>query len=181
MRQAGALLLLLLTGSVLGSSLDSYYPRLLGTQWRYSSGEVQRTGPERRVRGLAVVPLRHSVGGRLVSEDLMEYRPDGVYLRGVQIGLQLTWYAAPLLVYPAAPLYVGQRWQSEAGGLRLSGQVIATEGLRTAAGQYNAYVIRTVVTPPGRSLPSAQYSYFVPGLGVVRYVTADRSTIDLLK
>ena len=165
---------------------DSYFPNTPGTQWRYSNGETQQTGKARVIGGVNVVPVGHSVNGKLVSEDYLEYRSDGVYLRGVQAGGKLNWYLPPLQVYPASPLAPGQVWTSVTGsGLRLSGRVVGTQALRTQSGSYNALVVRSEVaaggTVTGVQKSSTQYAYFVPGLGVVRYQTADGSTVDLLK
>lgn len=174
---------LLLTSALAAS--DAYFPNAAGTQWRYSNGETQQVGKPRTVQGVVVVPLSHSVGGRLVSEDLLEYTAAGVYLRGVQAGGKLSWYTPPLQVYPASPLSPGQVWSSvTAGGLRLSGRVVGTQALKTQSGSYNALVVRNEVasgTSAGVQNSSTQYAYFVPGLGVVRYQTADGSTVDLLR
>ena len=170
---------------------DTYFPNAAGTRWRYSNGETQQTGRPRVIRGVNVVPLGHSVGGRLVAEDYLEYRADGVYLRGVQAGGRLNWYTPPLQVYPASPLTPGQVWSSVTlGGLRLSGRVVGTQALRTQSGSYNALVVRSEVSAGAATVgtgatgvqnTSTQYAYFVPGLGVVRYQTADGSTVDLLR
>ncbi len=165
---------------------SAYFPNAAGTQWRYSNGETQQAGPPRVVQGVSVVPLSHSVGGRLVSEDLLEYRSGAVYLRGVQAGGKLNWYSPPLQVYPASPLVPGQVWTSvTSGGLRLSGRVVGTQALRTQSGSYNALVVRSEVAAgtaaAGVQTTSTQYAYFVPGLGVVRYQTADGSTVDLIR
>lgn len=180
---------LALIGLLLAQALaanDTYFPNTAGTLWRYSNGETQQTGKPRVIQGVNVVPLGHSVGGRLVSEDYLEYTPVGVFLRGVQAGGKLNWYTPPLQVYPASPLSPGQVWTSVTGsGLRLSGRVVGTQALRTQSGSYNAYVVRSEVTAgngkAGVQGSSTQYAYFVPGLGVVRYQTADGSTVDLLK
>lgn len=188
MRRSLALAVFLLTPAL--AATDTYFPNAAGTRWRYSNGETQQTGRPRVIQGVNVVPLGHSVGGKLISEDYLEYRADGVYLRGVQAGGKLNWYTPPLQVYPASPLTPGQVWSSVTlGGLRLSGRVVGTQALRTQSGNYNALVVRSEVSAgaaagsgaAGIQNTSAQYAYFVPGLGVVRYQTADGSTVDLLK
>ena len=164
-----------------------YFPNSPGRVWRYSNGEVQQTLAGRTVQGVRVVPLSHSVGKQLVSVDYLEYRGGGVLLRGVQAGAggRLSWYPSPLVVYPPGPLLPGQSWSSASGGpngLRLSGQVMGIQPLTTGAGNFNALVIRNeVLIGSDARKSSTQYAYFVPGLGVVRYQTADGSTIDLLK
>ncbi len=186
MRRPLTLALFLLTPAL--AATDTYFPSAAGTQWRYSNGETQRAGQPRVIQGVNVVPLGHSVGGKLVSEDYLEYTAAGVYLRGVQAGGRLNWYTPPLQVYPASPLTPGQVWSSiTLGGLRLSGRVVGTQALRTQSGSYNALVVRSEVSAgaatgaAGVQNTSTQYAYFVPGLGVVRYQTADGSTVDLLK
>jgi len=182
-RRALLLPALLLTPALAAS--PAYFPNATGTQWRYSNGETQLVGKPRVIQGVSVVPVQHSVGGRLVSEDYLEYRESGVYLRGVQAGGKLNWYAPPLQVYPASPLAPGQVWTSVTGtGLRLSGRVVGTQALRTQSGSYNALVVRSEVgagSSDGVQKSSTQYAYFVPSLGVVRYQTADGSTVDLLR
>ena len=66
--------------------------------------------------------------------------------------------------------------------------MVGTQALRTQSGSYNALVVRSEVSAgaatagaAGVQNTSTQYAYFVPGLGVVRYQTADGSTVDLLK
>ncbi|WP_424949550.1 hypothetical protein [Deinococcus sp.] len=184
MRRSLFLLALLLPPALAAS--DTYFPNTPGTQWRYSNGETQQAGRPRVIQGVNVVPVGHSVGGKLVSEDYLEYRADGVFLRGVQAGGKLNWYTPPLQVYPASPLAPGQVWTTTTGsGLRLSGRVVGTQALRTQSGSYNALVVRSEVAAGGAATgvqsSSTQYAYFVPGLGVVRYQTADGSMVDLLR
>jgi len=186
MRRSPAALLPLLCFLAVPAGADSYFPNTTGLSWRYSNGEVQSAGKPRVLRGVSVIPVGHSVYGKLVSEDYLEYTAAGVFLRGVQSGGRLNWYSPPLQVYPAAPLVPGQVWTSvTTGGLKLSGRVVGTQALRTQSGSYNAFVVRSEVTAggtgPGVQASSTQYAYFVPGLGVVRYQTADGSTVDLLK
>ncbi|GAA5511749.1 hypothetical protein Dcar01_00462 [Deinococcus carri] len=173
-------LLLLLASSALSAPAPDYYPRQPGTTWSYSSGETQVIAAPTTVRGVPVVPVGHQYGGQTYTQDLLEYRPDGsVWLRGVKAGDRLTWYAAPLNVYPPGPLRPGQRWQSGGGTLKSSSQVVGSEPVRVPAGTFNALVIRTDLMVGGRQ--STQLTSFVPGIGVVRYQTADGSRIDLLK
>ncbi len=184
MRRPLTLSALLLTSALAAS--DTYFSNAPGTLRRYSNGETQQTGRSRVIQGVNVVPVGHSVGGKLVSEDYLEYTASGVFLRGVQAGGKLNWYLPPLQVYPASPLASGQVWTSVTGsGLRLSGRVVGTQALRTQSGSYNALVVRSEVAPGGTATgvqnSSTQYAYFVPGLGVVRYQTADGSNVDLLK
>ena len=187
-----ALSLFLLLGPALADMSPGYFPRTPGTIWRYSSGEVQQALATKTVQGVQVTPVSHTVGAQLISVDYLEYRGGGVFLRGVQAagtGGRLSWYEPPLVVYPPGPLQAGQQWSSASvavkkgtGSLRLSGQVIGSRALTTALGSFNALVIRNDISSGNTTKnPSAQYVYFVPGLGVVRYQSADGSTVDLVK
>nr|WP_246351061.1 hypothetical protein [Deinobacterium chartae] len=161
-----------------------YYPSTPGKVWRYSSGEVQAFVGFKTIRNTRVMTLQHTVNGKLVSEDYLEFASNGVYLRGSTTNGKLTWYDRPLMVYPAAPLAPGTSWSSAARSgkdtVQLSARVVGQEGLELAAGRFNALVIRTEVqTASGGS--SVVHSYFVPGVGTVRFVTEDGAAIDLLK
>lgn len=171
-----------LTGlALLGSALAAdYFPSAPGTAWRYSNGETQQFGAPRSVRGVSVRPLAHSLAGRKISEDLLEYGARGVFLRGVQTGPALTWYDPPLMLYPAGPLFPGMQWDSASSGLRLSSRVMGQEAVKLAAGSYNALVIRTEASTSGGAA-STRYAYFVPGYGTVRFVSEDGRAVDLLK
>ncbi|GGR82112.1 hypothetical protein [Deinococcus sedimenti] len=165
--------------SAWAASLDPhYYPHRPGTRWTYSSGETQLVGAPVTHRGVTVVPLSHQFGSTTYSQDMLEYRPDGsVWLRGVNAAGRLSWYAAPLLVYPTGPLKPGQTWQSSTGTLRMTVTVTGVAPLKLAAGSFNALILRSETVTGGKA--SVQLSYFVPALGIVRYQTADGSTIDL--
>ena len=174
-------LLCLLALTCLGSALaGSYFPSAPGTTWKLSSGEVQRLTQPVAIKGVRVTPLQHNVGGKLVSEDLLEFRAGGVFLRGSRVAGKLTWFDPPLTIYPASPLTPGQTWTSTSGGLTITSRVVGQEALVTAAGRFNALVIRNeVTTSSGGS--SASYSYFVPGVGTVRYLGSNGGAVDLLK
>lgn len=159
-----------------------YYPSQ--GHWSYSSGEVQTLAAPTSVRGVAVVPMQHKIGGQLISEDLLQFVDGKVLLRGIRIGGKLTWYLPPLTVYPASPLSPGQSWQSFSstpqGAVRLSSTVIEAQPLTTPAGKFNALLIRSDLQQ-GKAV-STQFSYFVPGLGVVRYqAAAGALAVDLVK
>ena len=173
-----ALLLALLAGNALAA--PAYYPYSPGTKWRYSNGETQVVGQPRVVKGVTVTPLSHSFGGKVVSEDLLELRAGGVFLRGSQVAGRLIWYEPALTLYPASPLLPGITWQSASGRLSLGGRVMGQEAVQNAAGAFNALVIRTEVNS-GAGAASAQFSDFVPGVGVVRFVSANGQAVDLLK
>lgn len=166
-----AVLLCALLGTAGSAGPAGYYPQAAGTAWTYSNGERQVMGAPATYRGVGVVPLSHVLGRVLVSQDLLEYRADGsVWLRGLHTGRELRWYASPLLVYPAGPLRPGQSWRS--GGRTV--QVTGVQGVATPAGTFNALILRTQ-----EGTGPAQDSFFVPGVGVVRYRTADGRTTDL--
>ncbi|GGO22972.1 hypothetical protein [Deinococcus humi] len=181
-RRLPALLLLgsLAWAAAQGSGSPSYYPHTPGRHWTYSNGETQVVGPAVTHRGVRVVPISHQFGGKTFTQDLLEFRADGsVWLRGVHAGGRLGWYPAPLNVYPPAPLTPGQRWTSVSGTLKSSSAVTGVAAIDTAGGKYNALSIRTETSVGGQI--SVQTVYLVPGLGVVRYETADGSRIDLLR
>lgn len=155
-----------------------YYPHRPGTRWTYSSGETQIVGAPVTHRGVTVIPVSHQFGSTTYSQDMLEYRADGsVWLRGVNTAGRLTWYRAPLLVYPAGPLKPGQTWKSSTGALHMTVTVSGVAPLKIAAGTFNALTLRSETVTAGKT--SVQYSYFVPSIGIVRYQTADGSTIDL--
>ncbi len=178
----GAILLLgnLAWAAAQGQTYPEYYPHKSGTHWTYSNGETQVVGPAVTHRGVRVVPVSHQFGGKTFTQDLLEYRADGsVWLRGVNTGGRLGWYAAPLNIYPPAPLTPGQRWTSVSGNMTVSGAVTGVATVETSGRRYNALSIRTETSAGGRV--SVQTAYFVPGLGVVRFETADGSRVNLLR
>lgn len=179
-RRSGSALWLLTLLSGVSLAAGGYYPSTPGTIWKLSSGEVQRLLEPLSVRGVKVTPLQHSVNGKLVSEDLLDFAGGGVRLRGTRSNNTLTWYDPPLTVYPPAPLTPGQSWSSTTAGLTLKSRVMGQEALENAAGKFNALVIRNEVTTSSGGA-SASYSYFVPGVGTVRYLGASGGAVDLQK
>lgn len=161
-----------------------YFPFGDGLFWTYSSGETQAmTGP-RAWEGLEVMVLTHYLDGVPVSEDYLTYGPDGVFTHGTAAGGTVVRYDPPLLVYAAAPLQPGTTWTSttEIGALSitLSAEVVGLRGVQTAAGRFNALQVRqrTLTSSGGRTLLDL---FVVPGVGVVRFVTEDGTSIDLLE
>ena len=162
----------------------NYYPSRVGTTWEFSNGEVQRIAGERIVAGQRVTVLEHAIGGQVTTEDYLVYGPDGVRMVGTGVAGTVYEYRPPLVVYPAPPLQVGSRWSSTsgtpAGQLSFSSRVIAIQGVVTGAGRFNAMVVRqTASTDTGGT--SLTDTYFVPGVGTVRIVGGDGSTVDLVK
>jgi hypothetical protein len=157
-----------------------YYPGKDGFSWQYSNGEEQMM-----VAGIGgTLVLEHRFHGRNLFGHILRYTPKGVLLEGVVTNNRPSKYDSPLTLYPAPPLYVGQEWGGKA---RIGGQttamiakVVRVEAIKVPAGRYNAYVIRTstVVDAGGTSVVE---NYYVPGVGIVRYVSVDGDTIDLVK
>ncbi|AFZ68876.1 hypothetical protein [Deinococcus peraridilitoris] len=172
--------LLLLAATSVSLAAGNYYPSAPGTTWKLSNGEVQRLLQPQTLRGVKVTPLQHLIGGKLVSEDLLEFRDGAVYLRATRSGGKLNWYEPPLTVYPASPLTPGQSWTSSSGGLTLTARVMGQEALSMPAGRFNALVIRNDVSTSSGAA-SSSYSYFVPGIGTVRYSSGNGSSVDLVK
>jgi hypothetical protein len=159
---------------------SNYFPVKPGTTWKLSNGEVQKLTTPITLRGVQVTPLQHVVGGRLVSEDLLEVRGGAVLLRGTRIGGKVNWYEPGLTLYPGSPLAVGQAWQSTTGGTTLSVRVMGQEALVTPTGRYNALLLRNEVTTTSGG-NSVNYAYFVPGVGTVRYLGANGGSVDLIR
>ncbi len=173
--------LTLMTCLGLGSAQSSsYYPNQVGTYWTYTSGEIQVVGSPVTYKDVKVTPISHQYGGKTYSQDLMEYRSDGsVWLRGINSNGKLNWYNPPLNVYPPAPLTAGKRWTSFTKNLQITNTVVGNTPIKNSAGTFNAIVIRSETNTTGRI--SVQMTYFVPSIGIVRYETADGSTIDLIR
>lgn len=177
-----ALLFALLVGAA--ASAQSYYPAAAGYSWTYSSGETQSmTGP-RDLQGRSVMVLTHYLEGVPVSEDYLAYGADGVISYGSASGEQLFPYDPPILVYPAEPLAPGSKWTSTTQlpgfSLTLDSEVVGLRGVATQAGRFNALLIRqtTLTSNGGQTLLDI---YFVPTVGIVRFVTQDGTTIDLIE
>lgn len=172
---------LLLTGFAF---TQEYHPQEPGYSWTYTNGETQALSGPREVGGQQVMVLTHWLHGEAVSEDYLVYAPDGVHHVGTAAGGSILNYAPPLLAYAAGPFSAGQQWQSTStiSGLRLtmSAEVLGTQGVETPAGRFNAFQIRqvTVTSTGGQTVLDA---YFVPSVGVVRYVLQDGTIINLLE
>lgn len=180
---ATTLLVLLALAAQAASSPIGYYPAKAGLSWTYSSGETQQMSGPRKVDGHEVMVLTHYLKGVPVSEDYLQYGPDGVKTLGTAANGKVTFYPTPLTVYPPAPLKPGMQWQSTTKlasfDITLSAEVVGVRGVKTQAGRFNALLIhQRTLTSNGAS--TVMNVYFVPSVGIVRFVTADGTTIDLI-
>jgi hypothetical protein len=182
-RLALVLATLLLGASGVGSAQDDYYPSQPGASWTYSNGETQTLSGPRDVLGGSHMILTHYFEGVPVSEEILTYQ-GGVTSYGTAAGGAIMPYAPPLTIYPPAPLSVGDAWQSTtrvAGvDITLASEVIGLQGVRTPAGRFNALHLRqtTLTSSGGRTVLDL---FFVPTVGVVRFVTQDGTQIDLIE
>ena len=186
-RRAGVgMRLLVLSILLLGgtATAQGYYPSESGLSWTYSSGETQQLSGPRDVGGRQVMVLTHYFEGVPISEDYMQYTPEGVVSFGSAAGGQVFHYDPALVVYPQEPLAQGMTWTGTTNlsgfNLTLSSEVIGLRGVATQAGRFNALLIRqtTLTSNGGQTVLDI---YFVPAVGIVRFVTQDGSTIDLIE
>jgi hypothetical protein len=181
----GAALLLWCASLVQGAAAQaSYYPHGDGLRWTYDSGVTQVMSGPRLFDGREVMVLTHFLDGVPVSEDYLTYGEDGVRSLGTAASGQVLRYEPPLLVYPPGPLEVGATWRSTtdlgAFSITLDAEVIGVRGIQTPAGRFNALQVRQrTLTSSGAS--TALDLFFVPGVGVVRFLTQDGSLIDLIE
>jgi hypothetical protein len=183
MKWFSSLVLLLIFLSLTSSAQSEYYPSKPGLKWVYSNGETQTYTKTTNVFGVNAVILAHIFGGSTVQEDYIQVTSLGVNLIGTKRNGTVTQYKPPLAVYPAAPLAVGARWSSSSkvgsSVVAISSAILSSEGISVKGGRFNAFVIRQSVSTSsgGRSVSDL---YFVPGIGTVRYVTADGTAVDLV-
>ncbi len=161
-----------------------YYPHALGMRWVYSSGEVQTFTEVRELAGAEVWMLEHRYKDGATMTEALAFNDRGVWVFAVISGGETLTYDPPLQLYPKPPLRTGLRW---GGTTRLRGQALKVEaevlglsGVEVKAGRYNAFRIRSKLAAAGGS-ESVVDLYFVPGVGVVRYATADGGVIDLVE
>lgn len=163
---------------------QEYHPQQSGFSWTYTNGETQTLSGPRDFMGQQVMVLTHWLHGDAVSEDYLVYAPDGVLHVGTAAGGSVLTYDPPLMAFAAGPYQAGSKWQSSArlSGVQLtmSAEVLGTAGVETPAGRFNALQIRqvTVTSTGGQTVLDA---YFVPSVGVVRYVLQDGTVINLLE
>ena len=175
-------LVILLTAGL--ATAQGYYPAEAGMSWTYSSGETQQLSGPRDFAGRQVMVLTHYYEGVPISEDYMEYTPQGVLTYGSAAGGEVFSYAPPLVVYPQEPLAAGMTWTSTTSlsgfNLTLSSEVVGLRGVATPAGRFNALLIRqtTLTSNGGQTILDI---YFVPAVGIVRFETQDGTVIDLIE
>lgn len=175
-------LLLALIGSAWA---QPYFPYGDGLSWTYTSGETQVMQGPRDLDGQSVMVLTHYFEGTPVSEDYLVYEAgQGVRSIGTAAGGQRFTYAPPLIVWPEAPLTPGQTWQSTAEvagvSLTLSAEVLGLRGVTTGAGRFNAFQVRQV-TLTSSGARTVLDLFFVPTVGIVRFVSQDGTTVDLIE
>jgi hypothetical protein len=168
----------------LASAQEAYYPARDGLSWTYSNGETQMLSGSRDVSGQTASILLKMYEGVAISEDYLVYDAQGVRMVGTAANGQLLGYNPVLQLYPPFPLQVGQSWKSKASvsgiEISLAGEVLGVRGVETSVGRFNALQIRqqTVTSTGGQTVIDF---FFVPSVGVVRWVMQDGTTIDLIE
>lgn len=166
------------------ANAQAYYPFGDGLTWTYGSGETQILQGPRLLDGQEVLVLTHYFEGAPVSEDYLIFHEDGsVVSVGTASGGQRFTYDPPLTIWPAPPLQPNQTWQTttEVAGisLTLSSEVLGLQGVRTSAGRFNAFQVRQV-TLTSSGARTVLDLFFVPTVGIVRFVSQDGTTVDLI-
>jgi hypothetical protein len=161
-----------------------YFPAGNGMSWTYSSGETQVLSGPRDLNGLSVMVLTHYLQGIPVSEDYLVFDGTSVLTVGTASGGTVVRFEPPLVVYGGSPLQVGDQWQSTTDlgdfSITLASEVLGMRGVQTTAGRFNALQIRQrTLTSTGAS--TVLDIYFVPGVGIVRFVTQDGTVVDLIE
>lgn len=176
------IILLLVLG--FSSAQEEFFPHRDGLSWTYSNGETQSLSGPHDIDGQEVMVLSHIVANEIVSQDYLIYHPTGVYSAGTRTKSgELLSYNPPLTIYRGTQLKVGQTWQSitKIKGLEINlySEVTGTQGIKTPVGRFNTLVIRqsTVTSSGGQT---TLHLYFVPAVGIVRFVQADGVVVDLV-
>jgi hypothetical protein len=208
---SAGIILLSLISFVGQAQNEPYYPTEAGSSWFFDSGEriVLQTATETTfntfIRDGTISPehvrvqLRR-VGDAISSREILSFGDAGVFSHGNSAGALQLVYNPPLLVYPPAPLEVGQQWQSvtDIQALTLSGQVanqaftrvsitstvLGIQGVETGVGRFNSLLIEQVTqldvtNADGEAEPveTVRLEYFVPALGVVAFVEDGREVV----
>lgn len=166
------------------SARESYFPSRPGLSWTYDNGSTQMLTETRNLDGVNVLVFVQYLDGTPVSEDYLEFTNTGVYSHGTAIGGQVFRYDPPLTIYEGERLELGQSWQSTSRmndiAITLSAEVIGVRGVDTPAGRFNAlHILQRTSTSTGAR--TELNLYFVPTVGVVRWVTQDGTVIDLIE
>jgi hypothetical protein len=164
-------------------SQEAYYPSRDGLSWTYNNGETQVLSGVKTVGGYTASVLVKYIEGAPIAEDYMVYDAQGVSMVGTAANGMTLEYTPGLVIYPVSPLQVGQSWKSKANlsgyEITITAEVIGVRGVETAAGRYNALQVRqqTITSTGGQTITDF---FFVPSVGVVRWVMQDGTTIDLI-
>jgi hypothetical protein len=162
---------------------EAYYPSRDGLSWTYNNGETQVLSGVKTVGGYTASVLVKYIEGAPIAEDYMVYDAQGVSMVGTAANGMTLEYTPGLVIYPVSPLQVGQSWKSKANlsgyEITITAEVIGVRGVETAAGRYNALQVRqqTITSTGGQTITDF---FFVPSVGVVRWVMQDGTTIDLI-
>lgn len=194
-----------------GLAQQNYYPIEAGSSWFFDSGEriilqtVTETTFNNFIDDDSISPSQVRVqlrrtGDVISSREILSFTEDGVLAHGNSaVALQII-YNPPLLVYPPAPLDVGQQWQSVTDiqtrsfdgqpldqpltRVTITSTVLGIQGVETGIGRFNSLLIEQVtqldvVSADGEAEPieTVRLEYFVPGLGVVAFVEDDREVV----
>lgn len=166
------------------SAEESYFPHRDGLSWTYDNSQTQILSGPREVGGQSVMVLTNYLDGRPVSEEYLMYEEDGVFFMGTAAAGQTLIYSPPLLLYQGNKLQVGQSWQSQTTvrGLEitLKSEVLGVSGVQTPAGRFNALKLRQI-TITNTGAQTELELYYVPTVGVVRWVTQDGTVINLIQ
>lgn len=177
------LLVCLVWLSALALAQEAYYPAREGLAWTYSNGETQAFEGVKAVAGQSTQVLVHYLQGMPISEDYLIYDANGVRSVGTAAGGQTLIYEPFLTFFPAPPLAVGQTWTSTTKvsnfDISVTAEVLAVRGVQTQAGRFNALQIRQqTITSTGAQ--TVLDLFFVPSIGIVRWITQDGTSIDLI-
>jgi hypothetical protein len=170
-------------GLTLASARESYFPDRDGLSWTYDNGQMQVLSGLTEIGGQAVMVLVNYLEGQPISEEYLVFHERGVYFMGTSAAGQLLVYDPPLLLYQASPLQVGQSWRSttrvQGIEITLAAEVVGVRGVQTPAGRFNTLQIRqqTITSTGGQT---ALDLFFVPTVGIVRFVTQDGTVVDLI-
>lgn len=162
---------------------EAYYPSRDGLSWTYNNGETQTLSGSKVVGGQNALVLVKYREGAPVAEDYLIYDAQGVRMVGTAANGMTLEYTPGLVIYPPSPLQVGQSWKGKANlsgfDISISAEVLGVRGVETSVGRFNALQVRQqTVTSTGAQ--TVMDFFFVPSVGVVRWVMQDGTMIDLI-